>query len=829
MDGGAGPVSWAATWMLHLARASLEGGVLILVAWAAVRLLPRMSPTVRCWLWRLAYVKLFVALFWTLPVELPVLPVRTVSPPVVGGKGRVEEWTGGGTAPTPYAGAPRAVSTEPSAALPTPAAPTSPTLPPFPSLPLFLTAAWLLGAGWCITRLTRESITARKLRQTATPVRDGWLVETCAELCWSFGLRRAPKLLLAEGYGSPLLVGGANPAVLLPSVVLERYQPEEVRLMLAHELGHMRRGDLLWSWLPAVAHWIFFFHPLVWLANREWRLAQEIACDELAVRVTSAPVGEYGGVLVKVARQSRLNLQPGLATVGLEESPETLKTRLQAMKYLEGVSVWRVALAGVWLGLLAVAGLVPWRLTEQAEAGGLRYGWQPGRAYSYTVRIDAEDEEYQETQTGNLTYTTRSAEADGAVLTLSNSLMLQRRRRDGVPGVFPGGPPSYGPSPFAPPRELRVDARGQVLRSSGDTALPYALGDFAGLAVVPLPAEGRKTWEVTADRAVPESTEPESSPGWPRRVGFGPFSGPFENPSRATLPAREHARYSLGKPNGVLIPIHRESRLQSVETVNGVPRLELAGNSRIMFDRAAGVVRSLEFRGTLTRTGEHVIRRIPLTLSCTLADAAPAGTTAATAAAPNRLSDAEVNLLLADLRSGEAARKQSAVNRFAAATAGTRKTEVARALHPLLREEEFFVRHAAVRALKNWGGAESINPLLALLDDKNLAIRWAAIEALGALGDARAAAPVARRLAKSEDRLFAGQALRALGTPAEGAVLPLVTGGERNARSEACRIMKEIGTKRSVEALTAAAQSEDRTLAFVAEDALKAVRARLRL
>ena len=42
-----------------------------------------------------------------------------------------------------------------------------------------------------------------------------------------------------------------------------------LRMMLAHELAHFRRHDTRWALLPVVTRLLFWFHPLVLLAERE--------------------------------------------------------------------------------------------------------------------------------------------------------------------------------------------------------------------------------------------------------------------------------------------------------------------------------------------------------------------------------------------------------------------------------------------------------------------------------------------------------------------------------------------------------------------------------
>jgi beta-lactamase regulating signal transducer with metallopeptidase domain len=74
----------------------------------------------------------------------------------------------------------------------------------------------------------------------------------------------------ADG-GSPWLEGIHAPAIIFPRSLLAACSRRELRLMLAHELAHLKRRDLQWGWLATAAHALFFFHPLVWIAGGEWR------------------------------------------------------------------------------------------------------------------------------------------------------------------------------------------------------------------------------------------------------------------------------------------------------------------------------------------------------------------------------------------------------------------------------------------------------------------------------------------------------------------------------------------------------------------------------
>ena len=97
--------------------------------------------------------------------------------------------------------------------------------------------------------------------------------------------------------------------------------------------------------MPSVAQGAFFFHPLVWLANWEFRLTQEVVCDELAVLASDAKPVEYGQMLLGIANARHSGPCRGPAAVCVVESCKTLKRRLTAMKHFAHVSRTRLLFA----------------------------------------------------------------------------------------------------------------------------------------------------------------------------------------------------------------------------------------------------------------------------------------------------------------------------------------------------------------------------------------------------------------------------------------------------------------------------------------------------
>lgn len=350
-------------WLASLTRASVQGGVALLLVWAIGRALPRLSPGARCWLWRLAFLKMLLALVWTVPLDVPLLPAVAAPAP-----------------PPPLRFLPPAPFA-PRAAPPVPSGPTEPTVARRPDDTgdhrAFPAAAWLLvlggwaaGAAWSARRLVCQWQALRRVQRACAAVAPQNNAALAAAdwgaLCQAFGLRRPPRLLVSEAGDGPLLLGLWRPAVVVPSALLSEGSPGDVRLVLAHELAHLRRYDLWWNALPALAQVVFFFHPLAYLAGRSWHLAQEMAADERALCVTRAPIEDYGALLVRVAAARRGVARPGsLMAVRAVDSPRILQKRLIAMKTFVPVSRARRAATTAALLTSAGLGLAPWRAVAQ--------------------------------------------------------------------------------------------------------------------------------------------------------------------------------------------------------------------------------------------------------------------------------------------------------------------------------------------------------------------------------------------------------------------------------------------------------------------------------
>ncbi|KAA9130870.1 hypothetical protein F3N42_10935 [Marinihelvus fidelis] len=103
----------------------------------------------------------------------------------------------------------------------------------------------------------------------------------------------------------PAVTGIVDPRLYLPSDFFQRFSQDQQSLILAHELHHIRRRDVIVQMAARLYRCLFWFNPLAWVAERGVLLDQEISCDEHVLRTTDdATRRNYGQAMLLAAQSS---------------------------------------------------------------------------------------------------------------------------------------------------------------------------------------------------------------------------------------------------------------------------------------------------------------------------------------------------------------------------------------------------------------------------------------------------------------------------------------------------------------------------------------------
>jgi beta-lactamase regulating signal transducer with metallopeptidase domain len=222
---------------------------------------------------------------------------------------------------------------------------------------------WVAGGFTALVPLVVGYVQLRRLSARAREVADPqWLV-LLHELQGELGVRRPVQLLRSDAASVPVTWGAFRPKLLVPAEA-DQWSDERRRLVLLHELAHIRRWDWLTQLLAHAACMLYWFNPLVWLAAQRMRIEREAACDDL-VLATGARPSQYAQELLQLAAGlaerplSPLVAVPMARRSGLEDR---LRGILDARRSRAAVTTLAIGLAV----LLAAAAVGPLALLRAA-------------------------------------------------------------------------------------------------------------------------------------------------------------------------------------------------------------------------------------------------------------------------------------------------------------------------------------------------------------------------------------------------------------------------------------------------------------------------------
>ena len=324
----------------RLAWTSVQTALLVGLVWAVCRLVPSVGAATRCRLWWLVSLQAVAGLFWAQPLQLAVLPAPALA---------ADTFIAG--TDVAYAHAPALPTAQVVSAIDTVS---SAAIGAAPWWALVLAALWISGVLAMAWRTASEWRRNRALLAAAHPCADQTLVEALHLAAEAHGLRRAPRLWMSAQIDAPQVVGPLRPVLLLPAGA-RALQGDALDLALTHELQHLQRHDLQWGLLPAVAQHLFFFHPLLRLAVREYAQAREEAVDAAVVEGRSERRQDYGRLLLQLGVMPR----PHLGVASAAPSTASLKRRLLSLQQRHACP--KPVAVALTVAVLAI-GVLPMRL-----------------------------------------------------------------------------------------------------------------------------------------------------------------------------------------------------------------------------------------------------------------------------------------------------------------------------------------------------------------------------------------------------------------------------------------------------------------------------------
>jgi len=305
---------WSISWQVSV----LVGLVLVISFFSR-----KASPTFHYWLWLIVLIRLFVPLNLTIPLglqkyseTLPVaLPINVYVPDVISVQ-----------------------STS------------------------LLTVKSALALGWfilvlliAVAILWRAVLLQRSLKDFR-PVERQDILELRNRLCKKTGIRKPVPLcsIDIERTNGPVVFGIFRPKIYLPNWIVNTWTVQDIEPVLLHELAHIKRYDLIVNLLQIIVQAVYFFHPLVWVANWKIRRLREDICDDIAIDRIGSEKRRYSESILKVVEGTLYQPSFGFVSIGVIENKNSLTRRIKRIMSDKYNLYKKVTFSSI-LALIAVA------------------------------------------------------------------------------------------------------------------------------------------------------------------------------------------------------------------------------------------------------------------------------------------------------------------------------------------------------------------------------------------------------------------------------------------------------------------------------------------
>jgi TonB family protein len=300
-------LSWnESAWFSLFTGVALKSAAVLGIAWLTAILLRRRSAAARHLVWTAAFAALLALPLLT--VSLPAVPVPLSSALL----GPVAVFT------TTVAASPE----KPDSGSRPPTAATAAYAPRHSGWRLWLIWLWAAGTAVGLLQMLAGWVVVWRARRAARPMPDA------IRLAHALDLRDQVDILETHRGSMPMTFGFLRPAVLLPADAAD-WSEERRRLVLLHELAHVRRGDAATHLLARIALHLYWWNPLAWTAWREFVKERERAADDL-VLTAGACASDYAGHLLDIARSLQSAPAAGWAAIAMARRSQ-LEGRLVAL------------------------------------------------------------------------------------------------------------------------------------------------------------------------------------------------------------------------------------------------------------------------------------------------------------------------------------------------------------------------------------------------------------------------------------------------------------------------------------------------------------------
>jgi HEAT repeat protein len=635
--------------------------------------------------------------------------------------------------------------------------------------------AWAVGAAAVLLRLSLGTLRVWRIARQSRRMTDARWLALSQRIAQELNVSRPLTLLQGDSLNVPVTFGVVFPVVLLPADA-HLWPMDRRRLVLLHEVAHVKRMDAFTQVVSQFVLALFWFNPLVWVALKHIRAERERACDDFVLR-GGMKASAYVDDLITMVRSIDTSTGPAFAALAMARRSE-FEGRMLAIldSHVSRRGAGRLVAAFTTLTMLLVAApLAAMRPVPQPTDDVARIaGRSPNDIDDQRAAARGSDVQDTNTRTRAIADSIAQHIRLGIEAAAAPDIDIQRdaqARIDIQLGLSVNKEAAAEPSV--------TDTSPAALDGKDSAATARAIASLATVL-----ADSDAAVRLAAIQALGDLDDPRAVEA---------LSQALRNDSDPEV--REMAAWALGE----------------IESPTAVPALSEALRSdreatvRAKAAWALGEIespRAVEALGAALRDQNIEVRRMAIW------------------ALGEIESPQAVALLVPLLRDQDRETREKAVW----ALGEIESADAVEGLAAAVRDREASVREMAVWALGEIESATAIEPLTAALEDSAIGVRRRAVWALGEIDGISSAPPGLIAALSDADREVRLQAARALGEIADpasvSALAAAARGQDEQLRRTAAMALAEIRDPAAMDVLIELLKSDDAEIRKAAAQAL---------
>lgn len=219
-----------------------------------------------------------------------------------------------------------------------------------------LLIVWLAGAIYFAIRFGQQIRSARAVIRRAKAISETRVSAILADAKVALGYTGRVRLLKSRDIDIPVAAGILSPTILLPAAA-DDWADGDLRIVILHELAHLKRGDIIARALSMGTCTIHWFNPMVWLLSNLAARDAELATDDVVLNVGIRPSRYAETLLGVVAWITRYPVaEPAMSFASRSRLPRRIHSILRetaSRREVQATTRWTVCFAACAIAALA--------------------------------------------------------------------------------------------------------------------------------------------------------------------------------------------------------------------------------------------------------------------------------------------------------------------------------------------------------------------------------------------------------------------------------------------------------------------------------------------